>query len=240
MAQRTDVAALRTPAGTLVAGIDRWRGGWVIALLAGSTLSFEVAPTATDALEVTARCSVVAVDMPMALPVRGRRQAESELRARLGRAASSVFISPTRSAILAADRAAATDVNRAHDGPGISAQAWGLAASVRELRDTLPGHPNFERWYETHPETAFAELNGGEPMASKKTARGVMHRLHTLRPLFPRLEDLLLEAPAKVPVDDVLDAIAACWSAVRIERGEDMVLGPSGRDDEGFEQSIRI
>lgn len=234
------MAALRTPAGTAVAGIDRWRGGWVIALLASRTLRLDVAATTTDALDLTEGCAVVAVDMPMALPIRGRREAEAELRDRLGRAASSVFISPTRAAILAADRAAATDVNRAHDGPGISAQAWGLAASVRELRETLPGHPAFDRWFETHPETAFAELNGGEPMASKKSAVGVAQRLQVLRPLIPDLDGLLLQAPAKVPVDDVLDAIAACWSAARINAGTELVLGPSGRDDEGFEQSIRI
>lgn len=234
------MAALRTPRGVSVAGIDRWRGGWIIALLAGRTLDLTAAETTAEALEVTAGCDVVAVDMPMALPVRGRRSAEAELRSRLGRAASSVFISPTRAAILAADRAAATDVNRAHDGPGISAQAWGLAASVRELRSTLPGHPALERWFETHPETAFAELHGGKPMASKKSALGVGQRLHTLRPLLPGIDSLLLEAPDKVPVDDVLDALAACWSALRIHAGTALVLGPEGRDDEGFEQSIRI
>ena len=212
----------------------------MLAVLDGTKLTLSTAETAADALVQTPDCAVVAVDMPMALPVRGRRDAEAELRSRLGRAASSVFISPTRAALLAADRAAATEVNRAHDGPGISAQAWGLAGSVRELRATLPDHPAFERWFETHPETAFAELNGGEPMASKKTAVGVAQRLQTLRPLFPGLDDALLHAPAKVPVDDVLDALAACWSAVRIQAGTSLVLGPAGRDDEGFEQSIRI
>lgn len=234
------MAALRTPAGTSVAGIDRWRGGWIVALLTGRTLRLEAAATTSEALEVTDGCAVVAVDMPMALPIRGRREAEAELRGRLGRAGSSVFISPTRAAIMAPDRAAATDVNRAHDGPGISAQAWGLAASVRELRETLPGHAAFDRWFETHPETAFAELNGGEPMASKKSALGVAQRLQALRPLIPGLDDLLLQAPEKVPVDDVLDAMAACWSAARIENGTELVLGAAGRDDEGFEQSIRI
>ncbi len=234
------MASLRTAKGQAVAGIDRWRGGWIIAQLAGASLTLAAAETTSDALQETVACDVVAVDMPMALPVRGRRDAEAELRARLGRAASSVFISPTRAAILAKDRAEATDVNRAHDGPGISAQAWGLAGSVRELRATLPGHPAFERWFETHPETAFAELNGGVPMASKKSARGAAERLLALRPLFPTLDDLLLESPDKVPVDDVLDAVVACWSALRVLDGTALVLGPSGRDDEGFEQSIRI
>ncbi len=231
---------LRPAPGTAVAGIDRWRGGWIIARLDETTVSLETTETTAEALLATERCDVVAVDMPMALPVRGRRSAEAELRARLGRAASSVFISPTRAAILAEDRAAATEVNRALDGPGISAQAWGLASSVRDLRATLPGQPALQRWFETHPETAFAELNAGEPMASKKSARGVAQRMQVLRQLFGDLDGLLLDAPERVPVDDVLDALAACWSAVRIQAGTALVLGPAGRDDEGFEQSIRI
>ena len=54
------------------------------------------------------------------------------------------------------------------------------------------------------------------------------------------LEDSMLSAPPKVPVDDVLDAAAALWSARRISSGEATVYGPAGRDDEGFAMGIRI
>lgn len=225
--------------GAPVAGIDRWRGGWVIARGADSVDDITTASTVGDALDATTDCEVVAVDMPIALVVTGRRQAEADLRARLGPAGRSVFTSPTRAAIAAADQAEATVVNRAHGGPGISAQAWGLAGPIRELRGALPSAPGGECWYETHPETAFALMNGGEPLDAKRSGRGVGQRLLLLRQWLT-VDRLLADAPPKVPVDDVLDAIAAWWSARRIADGRAEIFGDPGRDDEGFEGSIRV
>jgi len=230
--------ALRT--GPSVAGIDRYRGGWVIAMRDQGAITLVAEPDTTGALARTTGCEVVTVDMPMALPVSGQRVAEQELRTALGRAARSVFTSPTRAAIDAATQNEATSINRANDGPGISAQAWGLAGSIRELRATLSGHSHLRRWCETHPETAFALLNGGPPLASKRSAQGVGQRLALLRPLVPSVDDLLCSAPAKVPVDDVLDALAALWSASRVVSGTHQTFGPEGSDDQGFEQSIRV
>jgi predicted RNase H-like nuclease len=223
-----------------VAGIDRWRGGWIIATYDGETVTLSAAADASDARSQTTGCTVVAVDMPMALPTTGQRVAEQELRGALGSSARSVFTSPTRAAIAAETQNEATAINRAHDGPGISAQAWGLAGSIRELRSAIGSHPAASTWCETHPETAFALLNGGPPLASKRSAQGVGNRLRLLRSFVHDLDDVLCTAPAKVPVDDVLDAIAALWSAGRIADGTHRVFGPTGRDDQGFEQSIRV
>lgn len=225
-----------------IAGIDRWRGGWIIARQdrAEGAVELAVANDATAAIDLTSRSRVVAVDMPMALPVEGQRAAEQELRKALGSSARSVFTSPTRAAIGAASQSEATELNRANGGPGISAQAWGLAGSIRELRSTLASHPNRQRWFETHPETAFALLNGGPALASKRSARGVGERLQLLRPILPKVDQLLVAAPLKVPVDDVLDALAALWSANRIANAAAQIFGAAGRDDEGFEGSIRV
>lgn len=229
----------RTTSRAPVAGIDRWRSGWVIAI--GTTVVDRLLSAATvdEAFELTSPCDIVAIDMPIALPAAGRRRAETELRGRLGSAGRSVFTSPTRAAIDAPDQATATAMNRANGGPGISAQAWGLAASIRELRAGLRHSDRRERWFETHPETAFTILNGDEPLDSKRTGRGVGQRLALLRNDQP-IHDLLCEAPPRVPVDDVLDAVAAWWSARRVAEGNAIVFGPTGPDDEGFERSIRV
>ena len=181
----------------------------------------------------------VAIDMPIALAPHGTRQAEAEVRAVLGSSARSVFTSPTRRAVAAASQKEATELNRAHGGPGISAQAFGLFASIRELRQELAG-PTCHHWWETHRETAFAELNGGPPLVSKRSARGVAQRLQLLQDYVPDLPDRLLDAPLKVPVDDVLDAVAAAWSATRIAANTARIFGPSDRDDQGFPSGIRI
>ncbi|MEM7092479.1 MAG: DUF429 domain-containing protein [Actinomycetota bacterium] len=222
-----------------VAGVDRWRGGWVIVRESPDGVAIDTAADFTALQVVVADCAVIAIDMPMALPRRGTRRAEVDLRAQLGSAGRSVFISPTRAAIEAADQSEATRINRAHDGPGISAQAWGLAGSIRELRASVPLDRDPTRWFETHPERAFAEMNRGTPFDSKKTARGVGQRLAVLRPVFD-IDVLLRDGPPKVPVDDVLDACAAAWSARRTCTGDAILVGPAGRDDQGFPLGVRI
>jgi len=223
----------------LCAGIDRWRGGWVIAERKGQDIRLWTASAIAEVCEALAAHAVVAIDMPIALANYGRREAESELRAVLGSAARSVFTSPTRPAVAAESQSEATILNRKHGGPGISAQAFGLFASIRELRSALSG-PDFAHWWETHPETAFALMNRGEPMASKRTAVGVAERLAALETCFPRVATALLKAPHKVPIDDALDALAALWSAERIARGAEGLYGPGERDDEGFALGIRV
>jgi len=222
-----------------VAGIDRWRGGWVVAELAEGSVTLWTTADITHACDRLATHDVVAIDMPAALARSGTRQAESEVRAVLGSSARSVFTSPTRAAALAESQQAATEINRAHEGPGISAQAFGLFASIRELRAALTG-PRFDHWWETHPETAFALMNNGTPLASKRTAVGVGRRLDLLGTHLGVDHDVLSSSPIKVPADDVLDALAAAWSARRIADGTASLFGPGGRDDQGFALGIRV
>ncbi len=232
-----------SPSSPTVAGIDRWRKGWILAIDKDNTLDgleLKVAPTIFDAFELLTTAKAIAIDMPIGLVERGTRAAERELRERLGRARSSVFISPTRAALEAASHNDATLINRSLDGPGISAQSWGLAKSIRECRHALTSHPEANRWWETHPESAFAELNGREPMDSKKSARGVMQRLSALEIVWPGIGTVVSNAPPRVPVDDVLDALIAAWSARRIVDGTAVLVGPAGRDDEGFPNGVRI
>ena len=222
-----------------VAGIDRWRGGWVIAELSTTRVTLWTAKHIADACDRLATHEAVAIDMPIALAPRGTRSAEAEIRSVLGSSARSVFTSPTRAAVVAESQRAATDINRAHEGPGISAQAFGLFASICELRATLDG-PGFAHWWETHPETSFALMNDGPPLASKRTAGGVGQRLEQIARHLGLNHQVLLDAPDKVPVDDVLDAIASAWSARRIAAGTAALFGDPGRDDQGFPVGIRV
>lgn len=223
----------------IVAGIDRWRGGWIIAESQERGFKLWCCEQIDEAVELLGDAAAVAIDMPIALAVSGTRSAEADVRAVLGASARSVFTSPTRAAVAAPTQAEATIVNRDHGGPGISAQAYGLFASICELRKSLRGARG-QHWWETHPETAFATMNGGTPLASKRTGRGVAQRLDRLRSIHADLDAQLLDAPVKVPIDDILDALAALWSAQRIVVGQATVYGPVDRDDEGFARGIRV
>lgn len=221
------------------AGIDRRRGGWIVAESHGARIELWSTTGTVDAVERLAAHDAVAIDMPIALVTHGRRCAEAELRSALGASARSVFTSPTRAAVEATSQAEATVLNRANGGPGISSQAFGLFASIRELRAALAGDGNLH-WWETHPETAFAVMNDAVPLAGKRSALGVAQRLDRLRRRFSNLDDVLLGAPPGVPIDDVLDALAALWSALRIADGSARCFGPIGRDDQGFAHGVMI
>lgn len=233
MARRSDAIS--------VAGIDRWRKGWVIALepVVGDVALIEAA-SIDEALTITSNAVAVAIDMPMALPVSGRRPAEELLKAALGSAGRSIFYSPTEAAIACADRASADAVNRAAGGGGISAQSWGLAGSIREVRAALHDHPQQRKWWETHPESSFAALHPGPRLASKKSAIGVSERIRLLTPIFGDVLALIRRDQPASPIDDVLDSLAAAWSARRIAAGTATVYGPAGRDKAGFAHGIRI
>lgn len=222
-----------------VAGIDGWRGGWVVAESGPGGVTMWASGDLDEVVERVKGHDAIAIDMPIALAVSGRREAEAELRGVLGSSARSVFTSPTRAALAAPTQAEATVVNRRNGGPGISAQAFGLFASIRALRDAL-GRIDHQRWHETHPETAFAVMNATRPLPSKRTAVGVGLRLDLLRRHFTMVDELLTTAPERVPIDDALDALAALWSARRIAAGVADRFGPVGRDDEGFEHAVLV
>ena len=88
-------------------------------------------------------------------------------------------------------------------------------------------------------------MNNCEPMAHRKKSReGQAERLSLLRKFFPAIEDHKLRRPVHVGVDDLLDAAAAAWSALRIYDGvaQGVRQRPSRESDEfhGFPMTISI
>lgn len=216
-----------------VAGVDGWSGGWVAALLrlddAGQPYGvdwFDVG-SAAQVLDLDAR--LIGIDVPIGLPEEGRRACDLEARARLGAARSSVFFAPPRSVLAYADPARGPDRERYAEanatlavGQRMSRQLWGIVSRIADMDATLraAGPLVHERVGEVHPELSFraaATVSELVITASKKTARGVGERLAVLAVRLPSVDVVgaLADAPAKVPVDDALDALAAAWSALR-------------------------
>ena len=155
--------------------------------------------------------AVVAVDMPLALPVDGaRRRCEVEARARLGPARSSVFFAPPAVVLDARDHAHASELARSVGSVGVSVQTWNIVPKIREALAVDP-----TRLLEVHPELSFRAL--GPVQHSKKTAAGRAERSALLgSPALPR---------RTAPVEDLLDALACATTARRWLRGEADVLG---------------
>ena len=217
--------------GGWLLGVDGCRGGW---LVVGARLNpsgdFE---QLSWSLELEAAgfidADLVAIDMPMGLAAAGPRACDQQARALLGARRSSVFPTPVRAALGAVDYRDACDLSFAVSGRKLSKQAYNLLPKIRQLDQLLLANPQrSDRVHEVHPELAFCQWNGGEPMAQgKKTAAGAAQRQALVEAQFPGLAPRIRKgvAQSKLADDDILDAIACLWSARRLLRRDALVLG---------------
>jgi predicted RNase H-like nuclease/ADP-ribose pyrophosphatase YjhB (NUDIX family) len=207
---------LRPPAPVL--GVDACPAGWVGVVL-DPTLraSVFVAADIAGLLELVREhhdVPVVAVDIPIGLPDSGGRLADAEARRALTGKASSVFSTPVRSAVEAATYAEAREANLAATGgrTSVSAQAYALREKVLQVDAWVRGRPG-ARVIEVHPEVSFARMAGAPVLARKKDADGVRARREALA-----AHGVVAPAwfrGAGFGEDDLLDACAAAWTAVR-------------------------
>jgi predicted RNase H-like nuclease len=161
--------------------------------------------------------AAIAIDIPIGLPDRGVRQADRAARERLGRLASSVFLTPVRAALAAEPYREATAVAVRLTGSGISQQAYRLREKIFEVEGWLPGSP--APVWEVHPEVCFAVANGAPLGCSKHTWAGGQERRQILARHGLVLDGPLLPAGRYAGPDDVLDAAIAAWSARRLAAG---------------------
>lgn len=221
--------------GVLVAGVDGYKGGWVSILLHDGTFHGATASaTFSELLERHRDAEVIAIDIPIGLSPTGTREADVEARQRLKGQASSVFPTPPRAALDELTYEGAGQAAFEASGKRLSQQSFALMTRIREVdKLTRPG----ERVYEVHPEVSFRELAGSPIRYRKKTWNGQMHRRRLLEDVGIILPDDLGPA-ARVPVDDVLDAAAAAWTAHRIARREAQSLPDPPEEVDGRRVAI--
>jgi predicted RNase H-like nuclease len=204
----------------LYVGVDGCKAGWLCFTvdLHNYETDFHILPHFADVL-IDFKCAdVVAVDIPIGLPQSGARACDIEARRRLGKPRSnSVFPAPIRPILRATTYEKACQKSLRAGGKKISKQAFGILSKVREVdRVTSPGLQNWV--YEVHPELCFCALNNGKAMQfGKRSASGRDERLKLLSNPFPQIRTHLSELERRLAgPDDLLDAAAAAWSAVRI------------------------
>lgn len=193
----------------------------MVAVVSPERVRWSVQPDAAAVLAATRDCAAVGVDIPLGLPEgRAGRVCDRSAAARLGRARSSVFPAPPRAVLGAADYAAACACARVVTGRAISLQTFHITAKIAEWDAlTLP-----DAVVEVHPELALRALSPATDFAPKRSARGAGQRIAALaRWVDPAVA--LADLPTGTRLDDVLDALAAAWSARRWSRGEAELLG---------------
>lgn len=218
----------------LVAGIDGTKRGWVVVTHAdGVTSAFGVA-TINEALQRLEAASLVAVDMPIGFldaAVPGGRECERLGRGLLGRRASCVFSSPCRAALDCDDHPSASRTNRESSphGLGLSRQAHAIFPKMKEI-DAVMTPLLQSRLFEVHPELCFLEmaaLGGGAAPVGKKTLAGAEQRIALLEAVGFSVSSLCGDCRSwGAGRDDLLDAAAAAWTALRRAQGSAHSLPP--------------
>jgi predicted RNase H-like nuclease len=162
-----------------------------------------------------------------------------------------VFAPPDRE-LLGLDFAQAREVvdrrraaDPAADQPVMTHQSINIAPKVAEADRVLRADPRRQEWLlEVHPELSFQSL-AGAPLKPKRTSAGSARRLALVAEQFadaPRRIGARTWLRAKVVPDDVLDAYAALWTALRFARGPGHYreLGDGRRDPYGLRQRILV
>lgn len=229
---------------TYVVGVDGCRGGWVVTGrdLATDELTAQVCAHARELSTLLPIPAIIAIDIPIGLPSHGARDCDRAARHLLGpRRAGSVFAAPARPMLAARDYAEACRLGQQINGRKLSRQTFSLFPKIREVDAWVRGRP-VALICEVHPEVCFYFLNGERPLtSSKKTSAGQAARRDLLRAHFgPALDAVLARRrELRVQADDLLDALAALWTAERIARGQALTLpAEPPRDQHGLRMEI--
>lgn len=214
-----------------VAGADGCKRGWFRAAreTGSGELHFDVFREAHQLLRAAPSPRVLGLDIPIGLPANGRRACDEAARGLLGPRRASVFDAPIRPALGAESREAASRITAKCDGGRkVSAQAFGIYRKVHEVDALLVTSGEARaRIREVHPEVCFWAWNGELAMrASKKTPAGLRQRKALVQKWLGAgaLASARKRAGAGVADDDILDAIAALWTATRIAEGRARTL----------------
>lgn len=233
-------------AAGFVAGVDGCPGGWLAVFVPYSSSGAQMeridarpdearavlVSRFSDIIDSDYAPAMIAVDIPIGLPERvttGGRGCDVAARAVLGGRQSAVFSIPSRAAVMCTDyRSACAAALATSDPPRkVSKQAFNLFAKIREV-DALLTPDRAERIVECHPEVAFWAMNG---CAALDTPKKVKSRPNPEG--LAQRRALLIQAGFKSAFvggqpfkardagpDDLLDACAVAWTAVRLLRGE--------------------
>ncbi|MFL5761118.1 MAG: DUF429 domain-containing protein [Thermomicrobiales bacterium] len=207
-----------------VVGIDSCPGGWItITYDSGDRMLAPAFHSSFDDLVATHTNAMrIAIDIPIGLGEGYPRRCDIEARRVLGQRRSSVFPAPDPRLLDCTNYADANSRSRVLLEKGMSAQAYGICAKVKQVNSRMT--PELQKLVvEAHPEVSFWAMNDDEPMTfSKKRSAGFAERREllqrTMKVEIPDRRQIRVWARPAHP-DDVLDALAVAWTASRAAEG---------------------
>lgn len=231
---------------TTVGGVDGCPDGWLLARNTSdpSRVDVRVFARFDDLLDSNRDLEIVAIDIPIGLTTQGPRPTDRAARAFLGPRGSSVFPAPVRAALDAPTYREACNLSFAAHGKKLSKQSFAILPKIREVDRVLREDPfAAARVREIHPEVSFCVWNGDRPMEHpKRSGLGFAERHRLVESRFAGAFETARRAIPRGTAanDDILDALAALWSAHRIKIGTARCVpaGETSRDDVGLPMSI--
>jgi predicted RNase H-like nuclease len=211
-------------------GVDGCRVGWLgVSERTQNQLTTEWFRSTAELITAAEDVDIITIDIPIGLSDDGSRIADLEARRLLAPArSSSVFPAPVRAALAAGTWEQACELSTAACGKRLSKQSFAIMHRIREVDKALRGSATLaSRVREIHPEVCFYFWNGGRPMAhAKRTPEGVAERRALVEEHFGHVFDQLWgSVPRGVAAeDDLLDALAALWTARRLASGHALTL----------------
>jgi predicted RNase H-like nuclease len=189
--------------------------------------SIQVSPHFADVLLRTSPCVLVCVDIPIGLSDGAEpRACDVAARRLLGPRASSVFPTPARACLTTTTYEEASQINFQSVGKKLSKQSFFIIDKIRQVDDLItPAMQQHVR--EIHPEVTFHALNNNRPAEHKKRCiPGRNERIALLANAFPAAADILggTRKARVVEADDILDALAAAWTAAKVIIGQAATL----------------
>ena len=209
----------------LVVGVDGCPGGWLAMSYDAErgTLTPQLHATMREVLDVYPDARTVAIDIPIGLVEGVPRRCDVEARRALGQRRSSVFPAPDPRIVEETSYEDASALSRTLTGKGVSRQAFGIFPKVAEVNELITPALQ-ERVIEGHPELSYWALANGRPMEHpKRTPEGFEERRALLVEAMPGIHvptrAVVRRLIRSADADDVLDALAAAWTARRFAEG---------------------
>lgn len=211
--------------GTYV-GVERASKGWFgVILRDDDSWETDHFPTVWSLWKRHSDAARILIDVPIGLPVDGKRECDVEAVQTVRQQGKSVFYTPLREAVYEQNLETAKELTEAA-GYSIQNQAWGIVPRIREVDEFLDMNPGArDRVFETHPELCFYALNGRVTVPPKETPEGITRRKALLADEHPEAMAIYEEAaemyltPAYASflnaTDDILNALVAAVAAKR-------------------------